>query len=300
MLTPLYKKKKIILILLLMLLLIVLMSLTERERDRLTVVENAFLSAVRPFQNAAYTVSARIRDFTELMTGYYALAQENAELKKSVSTFEGLANQLEELKHENNRLREMLDFKERSSHTLIPAKVVARDPSDWFNIIVIDKGYKDGVSKDMAIITGEGLVGNVYSVSPYASKVLLLTDSRRAVSGIVQNSRDMGIIGFVEGSVEHPGYCRMINIPREADIKTGDVIVSSGLGGVFPPGFVIGNVIEVGQDEYGLLKSALIEPAVNFSRLEEVFVVKRTGYDYFQEDEIYDEHTNDDGRRNEG
>ncbi|PKM83782.1 MAG: rod shape-determining protein MreC [Firmicutes bacterium HGW-Firmicutes-13] len=291
MLTPLYKKKKIMVILLLMLLLVIFMSLTERERDRLTILESVILSAVSPFQNAVFTVSARVRDYTELMTGYYLLAQENTELKKSVSSYQGMANQLEELRQENKRLRQMLDFKERSSYTLIPAKVVARDPSEWFNIMVINKGYKDGVSKDMAIITGEGLVGNVYAVSPYASKVLLLTDSRRAISGVVQNSREMGIIGFVEGSVELPGYCRMINISREANIQKGDVIVSSGLGGVFPPGFVIGCVIEVGQDEYGLLKSALIEPAVSFNRLEEVFVVKSTGYDFREEEYMNDEFT---------
>ncbi|RQD78182.1 MAG: rod shape-determining protein MreC, partial [Candidatus Syntrophonatronum acetioxidans] len=203
---------------------------------------------------------------------------------EKLRNYQGLTHQLEELRQENKRLRDMLDFQERSNYDLIPAKIIARDPSTWFNTLIINKGYNDGVARDMAVTTQDGLVGNVMAVSRHASKVLLLTDSRRAVSGVVQGSRDMGTIGFVEGSVDEPGYCRMINISREAEISRDDVIISSGLGGVFPPGLVIGEVMEVGRDEYGLLKSALIKPAVNFNRLEEVFVVNDTGEEVLEEE----------------
>lgn len=286
MLTPMYKKKKIITILLILFFLIVLMSLTNRERDRLTIVEDIIISAVSPFQNAVFTASAQVRDFVELLQEYQYLAKENNRLTETLGNYKGISNEMEEIKQENKRLREMLDFKDRSDHTLMPAKVIARDPSNWFNTVIINKGHKDGVSKDMAIITNEGLVGNVLSVSRHASKVLLLTDSLRAVSGTVQESREMGTIGFVEGFVDEPGYCRMVNISQDAEINDGDVVVSSGLGGVFPPGLVIGEVIEVGQDEYGLLKYALIKPAVSFNRLEEVFVVKSAGDEFLSEKEI--------------
>lgn len=286
MLTPLYKKKKLFIVFIIVMILIVLMSLSQLERERLTFVEDIVMVAVSPLQNGVFRVSTEFRVFFENIRERRHLAVENAQLKQTLGDYQRVSSQLEELKQENRRLREMLDFKEKSSYTLVPAKVTARDPSGWFSTIVINKGYNDGVAKDMAVINNDGLVGNVISVSRNSSKVLLLTDSRRAVSGVVRDSRDSGVIGFVEGSVEQPGYCRMINILREAEIKTGDVVVTSGMGGVFPPGLVIGQVMEVGDDEYGLLKYALIKPMVNFSRLEEVFVVKSVNAEVYPEEDI--------------
>ncbi len=293
MLTPGVKKKKVLILLGVILLLIILIGFTYRERDRLTPVEDFFISLASPIQEGVSSLSIHARDTIQVIRGYNELAQENAELEEELSKYRGLSHQVEELRQENQRLREMLDFQERSSYDLIPAKVIARDPSTWFNTLIINKGYNDGVARDMAVTTKEGLVGNVIGVSRHASKVLLLTDSRRAVSGIVQESRDMGTIGFVEGSVDKPGYCRMVNISREAEISRDDVIMSSGLGGVFPPGLVIGEVMEIGRDEYGLLQYAIIKPAVNFNRLEEVFVVEDLGEEILEEEEFdFDENLN--------
>nr|WP_241423482.1 rod shape-determining protein MreC [Candidatus Contubernalis alkalaceticus] len=265
------------------------MNLSQWEREKVTLVEDVILTVVSPFQHAVTGISTEVRDFFEYFKDRHDLASENAELKQSLGDYQRITNQLEELNQENMRLRQMLDFQEKSAYTLLPAKVTARDPSGWFSVVVINKGYADGVSIDMSVINNDGLVGHILNVSRNSSKVLLLSDSSRAVSGVVQNSRETGVIGFVEGSVEQPGYCRMINILRESEIENGDVVVTSGLGGIFPPGLVIGQVIEVGDDEYGLLKYALIDPAVDFSRLEEVFVVKSTHTWVYPEDEALEE-----------
>ncbi len=286
MLTPLYKKKNLLTILIIIMTLLVLMSLSQLERERMTFVEDLVMVAVSPLQNGVYQVTTGVRDFLENLRERQNLAVENAQLKQTLGDYERVSSQLEELRQENRRLREMLSFKEKSSYGLLPAEVTARDPSGWFSTVVINRGYSDGVARDMAVINNDGLVGSIISVSRNSSKVLLLTDSRRAVSGVVRDSRDSGVIGFVEGSVEQPGYCRMINILREAEIKTGDVVLTSGMGGVFPPGLVIGQVMETGDDEYGLLKYALIKPMVNFSRLEEVFVVKSTNIEEYPEEDL--------------
>jgi rod shape-determining protein MreC len=129
----------------------------------------------------------------------------------------------------------------------------------------------------MAVVTSEGLVGNVLSVSRISSQVLLLTDARRAVSAMVQRSREPGEVGVVESAPGQPGYLKMVNLPREANIQPGDTVISSGLGGIFPKGLVIGYVLETGNDEYGILQYALLRPAANLNRLEEVFVVVPRG-----------------------
>ncbi len=289
MLTPPYKKKKAFTIIVILIFLIIIMNLSQWERERLTFVEDVILTVVSPFQNAVFRISTEVRDVFEHFSERQDMDRENAELKQSLGDYQRITNQLEELKQENKRLREMLDFREKSDYTLLPARVTARDTSGWFSVIVINKGYSDGAAKDMAVINNDGLVGHILSVSRNSSKVLLLSDSSRAVSGVVRDSRETGVIGFVEGSVEQPGYCRMINILRESEIEKGDVVVTSGLGGVFPPGLVIGQVIEVGDDEYGLLKYALIKPAVDFSRLEEVFVVQSTHTWVYPEEEDLEE-----------
>lgn len=194
-------------------------------------------------------------------------------LQEELAVRDNLRYQLMELQKENFRLREMLDFKERVSYELLPAEVIARDPSQWFETIIINKGYDNGVQNDMAIVTSEGLVGNVAKVSRNSSQVLLLTDSRRAVSALVQRTREPGTVGIVEGYPEEKGSLRMINIPPEASLQTGDTVISAGLGGVFPKGLVIGHIVETGSDQYGLLQQAILRPAVDFNRLEEVFVV---------------------------
>lgn len=275
MLTHFYQKKKIIIVFLIILSLVILIGLSDRERARLTLVEDAILSVAKPLQGGFFSLSKGFKDFTHMVDNYQLLAGENARLREKNSQLLVANQQLEEMKQENRRLRDMLDFQQESLMELIPARVIARDSSDWFNTIIINKGYIDGVEVNMAVITKDGLAGNILSVSRYSSKVLLLTDSRRAVSGLVQRNREMGTIGFVEGSVVRPGYCRMTNIARDADIRVGDIIVSSGLGEVFPQGIQLGEVVEVGQDEYGLLQYAIVKPSVSFSQLEEVFVVQQ-------------------------
>lgn len=125
----------------------------------------------------------------------------------------------------------------------------------------------------MAVVTSDGLAGSILSVTPVSAQVLLLTNSRRAVSALVQRSRDPGEVGIVESAPGRPGYLKMVNLPGSANLRPGDTVISSGLGGFFPKGLVIGYVLETDEDELGLTQYALLQSAANFNRLEEVFVV---------------------------
>ncbi|MGI6308038.1 MAG: rod shape-determining protein MreC [Dethiobacteria bacterium] len=260
-------------ILILILFFLSLSFFTGKFYYRYARAEDLLMTGLLPVQGFFSQVGSRVYAFFEGVLEYSKVLEENKRLKDELAAEQNLRSQLMELRKENHRLREMLGFKEQTAYTLLPAEVVARDPSQWFETITINKGYVDGVQKDMAVVTSQGLVGNVFFVSQNSSRVLMLTDSRRAVGALVQRSREPGFIGIIEGYPEKKGFLRMSNLSPEANIQPGDVVISSGLGGVFPKGLVIGHVVEVGQDQYGLLQQAIVCSAVNFNRLEEVFIV---------------------------
>ncbi len=265
--------RRLVIILILIVLLLSLSIFTGKFYCRYSFVEDLLMTGIQPVQSFFSRAGECIYVFFEGMLEYNRVLEENKRLKEQLAAGQNLSAQLMELRKENHRLREMLGFKRQTAYTLLPAEVVARDPSQWFETITINKGYADGVQKDMAVVTSEGLVGSVFFVSKNSSRVLMLTDSRRAVSALVQRSREPGFIGIIEGYPEKKGFLRMSNLSPEANIQPGDTVISSGLGGVFPKGLVIGHVVEVDQDQYGLLQQALVRSSVNFNRLEEVFIV---------------------------
>lgn len=268
--------RKLLGVLSLIVFLLSLTVLTGKFRHNYTFVEDLIMTALSPVQGFFSQISRKTYTFFQGIVNYEKLLAENAALRRELAARENLYYKLLELQKENYRLREMLGFKERTEYDLLPAEVIARDPSHWFETIIINKGYADGVEKDMAVVTAEGLVGSVMLVSRNSSQVLMLTDSRRAVSALVQRSREPGFIGIVEGYAQNNNYLKMTNLPPEANVQPGDIVISSGLGGVFPKGLVIGRILEVNKDPSGLLQQATVVPAVNFNRLEEVFIVLKT------------------------
>lgn len=176
---------------------------------------------------------------------------------------------LAEVFQENIRLRKLLAFKESFSYELVPAQVIGRDPTNWFNTLLINRGSNSGIEKNMAVITPQGLVGRLMEVAPLWSRVLLILDQRSSVAALVQRSRVQGV---VEGGWK---LCHMNYLGPEADIREGDLIVTSGLeGGFFPKGLLIGEVTRISQVHSGLLLSAEVEPQAEFAKLEEVLVIK--------------------------
>lgn len=272
MLALLVKRKRMIAFLLLLILLLVSIQVTVK-RQGVTVIEEILLTVVAPVQGVFQRFSRSVETLLTTVKSYQHLVEENQRLQDQVAASLGLEAQLTEFRHENHRLRQMLNFEYRSEHDLIAAEVISRDPSNWFQTISINKGSVHGVKQNLTVVTSDGLVGSILTVSPVSSQVLLLTDARRAVSAMVQRSREPGTVGVVEADYDLPGYLRMINLPREANIQPGDTIISSGLGGIYPKGLVLGYVLKGAEEELGVLRSALLRPAVNFNRLEEVFVV---------------------------
>jgi rod shape-determining protein MreC len=199
---------------------------------------------------------------------YRSIARENLILKNQVNALKRRIVNQEEVAQENERFRKLLSFKNKSAFSLIAARVIARDPSNWESVVIIDKGKNEGVKKDMAAITELGLAGKVLEVGNNTSKIALINDPNFSVAGVFLRSREEGI---VSGTIN--GICRMKYLSLDSDVKLGDIVVTSGLSQDIPKGILIGSVTEEEAEASNLTKNCLIKPAVNFSKLEEVLLV---------------------------
>lgn len=203
------------------------------------------------------------------VAGFKELRNENKILREDMHNLRKALSDLREFRLENKRLKELLGFQESKQNKFIPAMVIARDPSGLRDTIVIDKGKKHGVQKDMLVISGSGLVGRVRECGWTIARALLITDRDSALSAIVQRTRD-------EGSVTGSGRSRLIMkyLDLGCGVTEGDKVITSGFGGVFEKGILVGEVVSIARDESGLYMNAVIKPEADMMRLEEVLVMR--------------------------
>jgi len=205
------------------------------------------------------------------------LRTEYSELLERVARYERLERSAAEINQENIRLKEQLGFSQGLIYRHIPAKLIGRDPDNLYSALVINKGSRSGVARNMAVIAWQGgsqaLVGKVIQVRAYESLVMPLYDSSLLVASRFASSRYEGI---VEGQGNPDLPMRMRFIPKRARdmISQGDLVVSSGMGGVYPPDINIGRISNVSYHEYEISMEAELEPLIDFSRLEYVFVIE--------------------------
>lgn len=239
--------------------------------EKLAFVDWLFLEITAPFQKAITFSTDTIGDLIDSYVFLVNLKKENIALRKIVAQLREENSLLREKAITSERLRELLRFSKKIPGPMLPAQIIGTDPSSWFRTIVIDKGTKHGVQRGMAVVAPEGAVGHVLQTAPHCAKVLLITDFNSAVDVLIQRSRAKGI---AEGNGEN--RCRLKYATRIQDIQPGDRVVTSGMGGRYPKGLVIGKIRKVEKKSYGLFQNAEITPSVNFAKLEEVFVITET------------------------
>ena len=253
--------------------LFLVIFLAARGQLNPILTNSTVITALAPFQRAISWAGDKINGATttvwEIATVYY----QNKELKEEVFALRQQNLQAAEYVAENIRLQEMLNYKHAAvQFDLIPAKVIGRESSTWTSVISINRGSSDGIKPNMPVVTEKGLVGVITDVSPVASRVQLLLDSRFSVGTLVQRPESR-VAGIVQGNPSDAMLPQMINIPRNSDIIVGDTIVTSGFGGVFPKGLMVGSVATVKNDSGGLLEIAYINTAVDFQKLEDVMII---------------------------
>ncbi|HZK19076.1 MAG TPA: rod shape-determining protein MreC [Clostridia bacterium] len=267
-----YSIKWIVSLILLVVLALFAMRITSLDRPHLTKMEAGLKDVIMPAQLKIANFGRQIYRPVSMIFSIGKLADENEDLRKRVSSLEAEVMRLNEYKSESERLQSLLEFKTLMSdqYNLITATVAGRDPGNWFGTITINKGANDGIEKNMPVLSEAGLVGKIVTASGDSSVVLLLTDPLSGVGGLIQESRTPGV---VEGVASGYGLARLIHIREDAEVEVGQTVITSGLGGGFPRGIPLGKVTNIRMDSSGLLKTALIQPFVDFNRLEEVFVL---------------------------
>lgn len=253
--------------------LLITIILTAGKRYNITFIEKGLGYIVMPVQKTFSSVGEWISDQIYFIKNIKELEKQNTELAKKVDELSYENKILQQYKDENTRLRKLLELdKKYPDYPKIGAEIIGKDPGNWYNVFLIDKGSNDGLEVDMVVLSGNGLVGHIIEVAPNYSKVLSIIDDRNAVSSKVLRTGDLGI---VKGDLTllNEGLCKMEYVDAEADIIVGDEIVTSNLSDIYPPGIMIGVVKEIETESHGLTKYALIEPVVDFRHLEEVLVI---------------------------
>lgn len=247
---------------------ITVLSLPARPTGAAHRTGGIAMTVIGPFQKA---LTGSIRFVQGLWSHYFylvATARENEKLREALSRAIEEKSQYQEAALSNERLRRLLDLKTSSPHQLLAAEVIGKDPSPWFKTIIVDKGSNAGVVVSMPVVIPEGIVGKVVECAGGYAKVLLLVDQNSAVDAIVQRTRARGI---VKGGL--PGKCVFDYVLRKDDIGVGDIVISSGIDGVFPKGLLVGEVSEIVKRNAGVFQDVSITPYVDFEKIEEVFIV---------------------------
>lgn len=205
-------------------------------------------------------------------TNINTLEEENKELKKKNSELEQSLRELEIVKSENTTLKEYVNLKDKyTNYETIPAYIIQKDISNYSDTMIINVGSKDGINVNMAVISDQGLVGHVISVTDNTAKVQTIIDTASTTSCVISTSRDMMI---VRGTLNDSSMLKATFIPTEATVLEGDKIETSGLGGIYPKGIHIGTIKQVVSTKNITDRYAIIQTAVDFSKLETVLVIK--------------------------
>lgn len=236
-----------------------------RRFDPLGVV---FLEVLRPLQSVTTSTTGAVGGVWGRYLGLVGVQGENQRLRERLRALEAEHHRDAEIELENRRLQRLLDFHGDVPSQLVTAQVIGRDASGIFQTLTLDRGTRDGIRGGMAVVCADGIVGRIAQSSPHASRVLLISDHNSGVDALVQRTRARGI---VEGGLS--GSCSMKYIKRSDEIDVNDVVVTSGLDGIFPKGILIGRVSGVTRKDVGLFQVAEVVPAVDFAKLEEVLVL---------------------------
>ena len=276
-----FLNKRLIILLVSIIILVSLIGFSLRERENISKPEQFVKDVVGFGQSLVSKPAHAVAGFFENIHDLQNTYTENKKLKARMEELTKLESEVNDLKKDNKELRKVLDKKENlRGFTTIQATVISRNSDRWYENVIIDKGKNQGVEKNMAIMTSNGLIGKVINVSALTSTVELLSadNSKNRISAMIQGGKkgDGPIYGSVEGYDKEKKVLMMRGLRTDLEIKPGEQVISSGLGGVFPHALPIGKVKELVPDQYGLTQMAYIEPDANFYDLEHVMVIKRS------------------------
>ena len=265
-----FSKKMVMIVGLIMLITvsILMLSLSSRRPSPAYGPGRLAIALTAPFQKMFSSAARELRDTWEHYFFLITVVEQNKTLTRELQQARALNYEYREAFLSNQRLRQLLELKQKIRRPAIAAQVIGKDPSPWFQTIMVDKGLSDGVLKGLPVVNASGVVGLVVDATNHYAKVMLITDPNSAVDAVVRESRARGII---KGGTS--GYCVFNYVLRKHILQAGDKVVTSGMDGVFPKGLPIGQVSEIYKQSAGIFQEVTLEPFVDFERLEEVVII---------------------------
>ena len=239
-----------------------------------SVISSGVGSVISPLQKIIYNANDKLKESFDFFINFSKVKQENEELAAKNAELENKLVEYNRMKDENTTLREMFDYSQANqNYNYLGCNIVGYSGGNISNGYVIDKGTNDGVKKDMIVITPAGLVGKVTKSESNYSIVQTILNENIAVASMVESTRET--TGILQGATDNKNknLAVLSNIPIDSEIKEGDVILTSGLGGMYPKEIRIGEVVSVEIDTVGIMKKAVVKPYVDFNKLEGLFVV---------------------------
>ncbi len=255
-------------------LLVVIIAVSSVTGAKIPVISDTVNFIISPFQKVAVGIYDGIGDFFAMLRSNKNYARENEQLKERIAALEDKIRQNDDYARENDRLRQMLELTQKDTEfEYIAADVTASDMTNWSKTFTIDKGLVDGVEKNCAVITVNGLVGHVSEVGRTWARVVSIIDSTSSVGATITR---LNVNAVVNGdlALSSDSMCVMDYLIKDINVEIGDYVVTSGNGGIYPRGLYIGKVTQLNDDASGLSREAVIEPGVDFYDLDEVLIIK--------------------------
>jgi rod shape-determining protein MreC len=257
---------------------LVIMAVDARDADgRHKVLRIWTQTFASPLQNASSKATGATSGFFQQIWNFRSTAKENEQLRERLSQVETELHTARQAAAENERLQGLLNLREQTNIESVPARVIARDPSVWFNTITINRGSSSGVKVNMPVVTAGGIVGRVITAGPWSSQVMLITDEKAGAGAVVGQLGQSGALGSVRGRADlGVGLIEMRYVSGLEKVEVNDYVMTTGQDGIYPPGLNVGRVVEVKPGTTTQAHQILIQPGARLDRLEEVAVLLYT------------------------
>ena len=251
----------------------ILMAFDARDKNSNQRYIRVWTQTIADFvQSPVATVSTSVGNYFQSFANLRSAQSENDILKQRVQELEVELQQKGELSSENERLKTLLDLKEKSQYKVLTARIIGRDPSKWFSSSIINRGSLDGVKLNMAIVTNGGLVGRVTAVSPLTAQVDLITKDKSGLGGVIGELGKSNALGVVSGTGKKE-LLEMGYVPGSVEVQVGEIVYTTGQDGIFPAGLKLGEIVEVRSGSATVPHQILIRPSANLSSMQEVGVL---------------------------
>lgn len=244
------------------------------KKENRSIIESGAGSTLNPIQSLVYKGTNSVKGALDFFLNFSEVKAQNKELIEKNQELENKLSTYSDLKEENDRLRQILDFaEERDNYNYIACDIIGYSGGNFLDGYIVNKGKNVNIQKGMIVITGQGLVGQVTSVGENWSIIQSLVNENIAVSVMVESTREA--TGYLKGfkDSKNKNLAKVYDLPMDSEVKEGDVIMTSGVGMLYPKEIRIGEVISVEEDKVKVMKSAIVKPYVDFNKLEELFIV---------------------------